>query len=72
MANEVNMKNHLIHHYMLTISACIVAFIGLLIMKSFTGYTVMDSTDCPMCSKITLAIVLVLGMIVFFERTHHE
>ena len=64
--------NHVKHHYAFTLLALVIAFGGMLIVRAYTGYAVTPSEGGFNLGRAIIAIIILVGCLVFFEEARHK
>lgn len=60
------MDIHVKHHLGLTIASMLVVFVGLIMLKSYTGYATLESENTKV-GKLALVSCLIMGCLIFCE-----
>jgi len=64
-------NHHVKHHYAFTIAALVVAFVGMLAVRSVTGNAVASPSEGFSFGRAFVALIVLVGCLVFFEELRH-
>ena len=64
--------NHVKHHYAFTLIALVIAFGGMLFVRAYTGHTIAPVEGGFSFSKAIIAVIALVGCLVFFEEARHK